>query len=181
MVTTVLTGCAIGNRYIALRYEPILMQKATSSQKVAIVKFSDMRKTPEVGEVRNAYGIKLASVLVKDQDVGAWVANALADELTKAGYEIQKFQDAAPLDINIVITGSVPEAYTRMYMKSTTIVKANITVTRANVVVLNKEYTGKASVLALTGSTGEYENVMKKALQNLMKEMTPDVISAIEK
>jgi hypothetical protein len=171
----------MGNRNIALRYNPVLTIRGASSQKIAIVKFTDTRKNPEVGEVRNAYGMKLASVLAKDQDVGAWVANALADELTKAGYDIQKFQDAAPPDITISITGSVPEAYTKMYMNSRATVRANMTVTKADAIVSNKEYTGKASTFALTASTGEYENVMKKALQELMKQAVPEVIDAIEK
>jgi hypothetical protein len=59
-------------------------------------------------------------------------------------------------------------------------VRVNITVQKAGVVVLNKEYKGYATSLAWTASTGEFENVMQKALQELMKQAVPEIVSAIK-
>jgi hypothetical protein len=175
-----LTGCAFGDRKIALRYQPLAPIGGGTGQKVAVVKFVDRRDKPEVGEVRNGYGMKTATVFAQKQDLGAWVANALSDELSQAGFTVQKFQDAAPPDISVAITGFVPEAYTKMHMQNRCTVRVNITVQKAGVVVLNKEYKGYATSLAWTASTGEFENVMQKALQELMKQAVPEIVSAIK-
>jgi len=180
MAVVTLSGCAFGARNISLQYQPALDVQAKARQSVAVVKFTDTREKPEIGEVRNGYGIKTATVWAKDQDVGAWVANALADELGKAGYDIQKFQDAAPPDAKIAITGSVPEAYVKMFMTQRGTVRVSVSVTKAGVVCLNKEYAGKAGGMAWTASTGEYEKILKKALQDVMKQLVPDVVAAID-
>jgi len=171
-------GCAMGNREIALTYKPVANMKGANSASIAIVKFADSRKTEEVGEVRNGYGMKTASVYAKGQDVGAWVANAVADELTAAGYNITKYNDFAPPDSQISITGNVLEAYTKMYMSSTCTIRATINVSKGNVPVLSKEYSGKHGVLAILANTGEYENAMKGALQDMMKKCIPEIIEA---
>jgi hypothetical protein len=179
-VATIFFGCAFGTRNIALRYEPSLTVKGANGKSIAIIKFEDIRENKDVGEVRNGYGMKTGKVKAKDQDVGAWVANALADELKRAGYNISKFTDAAPPEFTIAISGSVPEAYTKMFLNSRATVRANITVKKVGVVVLNKEYTGKASTLAWTASTGEYEKVLENALKEIMKQAVPEVIAAIQ-
>lgn len=180
MVVATLSGCAFGARNISLQYQPVMDMQSKSRQSVAIVKFTDTRQKPEIGEVRNGYGIKTATVWAKDQDVGAWVANALADELTKAGFDIKKYQDAAPPDAKIAISGSVPEAYVKMFMSQRGTVRVSVSVTKAGVVALNKEYSGKSGGLAWTASTAEYEKILKAALQDVMKTLVPDVVAAIE-
>lgn len=172
------SGCAFGNRYISLQYQPVTTLSVAIKQNVAIVKFTDTREKPELGEMRNSF-VKTADVLAKDQDVGAWVANALSDELIKAGYNVQKFSDAAPSDAVVVISGSVPEAYVKMYMTYSGTVRVSATVTKSGVVVLNKEYTGHAGGLAMVCSTGDYEKMLKQALQDIMKKMIPDIAKAI--
>jgi hypothetical protein len=180
MAVGLLSGCAFGDRKIALRYQPIAPIGGGTGQKVAVVKFIDRRGKQEVGEVRNGYGMKTASVYAQQQDIGAWVANALSDELSHAGFAVQKFSDAAPPDISISITGFVPEAYVQMSMQERCTVRANITVQKGGVVVLNKEYRGYISKVAWTASTGEYENVMQLALQELMKQAVPEIVAAIK-
>lgn len=178
-VAMLLSGCAFGDRKIALKYAPVARTGTPKGQKVAVVKFADRRDKTEIGEVRNGYGMKTATVYAQDQDLGAWAANALSDELTRSGFEVQKFNDAAPPDIAIGITGFVPEAYMKMHMKQHATVRVNLTVQKAGVVALNKEYQGQSSSLAWTASTGEYENVIQRALQEVMKQAVPEVIAAV--
>ena len=177
---TTATGCALGDRKIALRYQPVVEEKVTLDSAVAIVKFQDARKTEEVGEVRNAYGMKLAKVWAKNQDAGAWVANAIAEELTRAGCEVAKYNDAAPADARIAITGTVLEVYVKMYLTYTGTVKVDVSVTKAGVPVLNKEYTGKGGGLAVLLTSGEYEGVLQSAVQDIMKQLIPEIIKAIQ-
>jgi hypothetical protein len=180
MLAAMTAGCALGDRKIALLYKPVTKVAAGEPKNIAIVKFKDLRKNPDVGEVRNGYGMKTARVIAEGQDVGAWVANALADELTAAGCKITKYNDIAPPDSQISITGNVLEAYTKMYMSSTCTIRATINVSKANVPVLSKEYYGKHGVLALLADTGEYENAMQGALQDMMKKCVPEILEAIK-
>ncbi len=174
------SGCALGDRKIALRYQPAAAATGGTGQKVAVVKFVDRRDKQEIGEVRNGYGMKTAKVYAEGQDVGAWVANALSDELTQAGFAVQKFNDAAPPEVSIAITGFVPEAYIRMFLQERCTIRANITVQKAGVVLLNKEYQGECKKVAWTASTGEYEAAMQGALQDLMKKSVPEIVAAIK-
>lgn len=163
-----------------MRYQPSVSAAGGTGQKIAVVKFVDRRDKQEVGEVRNGYGMKTATVYAEGQDVGAWVANALSDELTRAGFDVQKFNDAAPPEITIAITGFVPEAYIKMSMQERCTIRANITVQKSGVVVLNKEYQGDFKRVAWTASTGEYETAMQGALQELMKKAVPEIVSAVK-
>lgn len=174
------TGCALGDRTIALRYQAVVEEKLPQDTPVAIVKFQDARKIEEVGEVRNAYGMKLAKVWAKNQDAGAWVANAIAEELTRAGCQVTKYNDAAPADARIAIAGTVLEAYVKMYLTYTGTVKVNVAVTKAGVPVLSKEYTGKGGGLAVLGTSGEYEGVLQSAVQDIMKQLIPELSKAIQ-
>lgn len=185
LLTTVLLsaaliqGCAIGTRRIALQYDAVVAEQAASSETVAVVKFEDARQEELFGEVRNAYGMKTGKVQADDQDVGAWVANALADELTHSGLNVRKFDDAAPPDISISISGTVLKAYVKMYMSYRTDVSVQVTMTRAGVPLLNREYTGKASGMAVMASSGSYEKQLKSALQDLMKQLVPHILEKL--
>lgn len=182
------SGCALGDRNIALMYKPVKSMEDkpetniewAKSVNIAITKFQDSRTITEVGEVRNAYGMKTAKVYAKNQDVGSWVANAIAEELAVVGFEVTKYNDIAPPNVEVSITGTVTEAYTKMYLNSTATIRAKIDVAKANVPVLSKEYIGTKAVLAMFVSTGEYESAMQGALQDMMKKCIPDIIKAIQ-
>lgn len=178
--TTVAGGCALGDRHIALVYQPCGQEKVAGSPTIAVVKFQDARQLEEVGEVRNAYGMKLAKVYAKGQDAGAWAANALAEELTQAGFRVEKFEDAAPAGAPIAVTGTVTEAYVKMYLMYGATTKVSVSVTKAGVPVLNKEYVGKGGGLAVLGTAGEYEAPLRTSLQQITKQMVPDIISATQ-
>lgn len=196
-----LQGCALGTRNIALRYEPTFSGERAGNGTIAITKFDDLRPDRKilvmefvlvptrqsirekniVGEVRNAYGMRTATVRAKGQDLGAWVANALAEELNRAGLHVQKYSDAAPPNLPFVIRGAVLEAYVRMYMFYRTRIRVQVTVERDGLPVLNKEYTGKAGGLAVLVSAGSYERQLEQALQSIMMQVVPDVLSCLRK
>jgi len=179
-VVAATNGCAFGDRNVALKYTPVTKISARALPDVAVVKLADVRSREEVGEVRNGYGMKTATVWARNQDVGAWVANALCQELTGVGCRVEKYEDAPPPGADASVTGEVTEVYAKMFMSSRATVKADLCVQKAGVVVLNEEYTGKHSVLALTASTGEYEKVLQGALQDLMKKAVPEIVAALE-
>ena len=179
-IAMMLQGCALGDRKIALRYQPVVQTQAGTNETIAIIQFKDARQKKIMGEVQNGYGMHMADVIAEGQDVGAWVANSLADELSHAGLDVQKFSDAAPPDIQIVIQGTVFEAYVKMYMSYRTTIRIQVTMEKDGISILNKEYIGKASALVIMASTSSYEDQLRDALQDLMKQLVPDALSSIK-
>jgi uncharacterized lipoprotein YajG len=180
MLVALVSGCSLGDRNVALRYKPVFASEASNGKTIGIVKFEDLRVIKDVGEVRNRYGMIMAKVHADGQDIGAWVANALAEELTQKGYAVEKFQDALPPDIKIGITGKVSKAYINMFMLYRGEVVVSVLVEKTGVVVLNQEFTGHATGVAVLLSTGEYEGVLQSTLQDLMKTLVPEIMKAVE-
>lgn len=174
-----MSGCAFGDRHIALKYAAVGEVGSPKNQKVGITQFQDLRETKEVGEVRNAYGFKTAKVVADNQHVGAWVANAMSEELAQQGFEVEKFSDVIPPNYEIQIGGVVTEAYTKMYFNATARITINVNITKSGVSVLSKEYSGKKAVAAMFVSPGEYESAMQGALQDLMKQCLPEILEAL--
>lgn len=181
LLLTMSSGCAFGDRKMALTYEPALDASVKGSGRAAVVKFDDVRQDKvNVGEVRNGWGLKTASVVVQDQDAGAWMANALAAELERAGVSVTKCEQAASAKEPAVITGSLAELYTSSAFSNRCKVRGKIVVTKAGVPVLNKEYGGEASKANWVAATGEYEGVARAALQNMLKTAVPEILEAMK-
>jgi uncharacterized lipoprotein YajG len=182
--------CGAPQPYINLWYDPVAHVRGTPGRKVVVVKFADTRQQADrttVGEFRNQYGAKVGELHVsRDEDVGAWLANAITKELTRAGYYVERYRDAAPPDADIIVTGTVPEvfAYTRATGGLRAVVVCTVAVTRAGgVVLLNRPYMG----VATSGRGGCFTTRMETlssfyggALQQLMRRMAPEVIAAVE-
>jgi hypothetical protein len=181
-------GCAFGDRKIRLDYKPAGTLKTTAPCCVNIVTFEDGRGSPEVGCVRNGYGMKTAKVLAMDpdgnqekgQDIGAWVSKALAEELRQAGFEVRE-ADAPPTGEKVVITGKVLDVYADLHMTIGTRIKVLVSITReGSPVVNNQVFSGDKSPLAWVASGGEYRSALEEALHDLMKTLIPVAIKAIE-
>lgn len=174
-------GCAFGDRHVSLTYQPLSEPAAQSSGRAAITPFSDERRDPlVVGEVRNGYGMKTAKVLIDDQDAGAWLANAVSDELKRSGIEVVKIADANVTNELAIVTGSLQHLYTKSYMSHRCTVRAKILVTQYNVPVLSREYEGHSKVGAAFAGTSEYERAMEAALHDLLRQAVPDIIKALQ-
>ncbi len=175
------TGCAFGNRSIALTYEPITSSRSSSAETVAVSDFDDVRDDKEiVGEIRNGMGFKTADVLAKDQSAGAWLASALAEELTVAGFVVNKVQDSASSREAILISGSVSEVNFTMSISLKGTVRVSIQVAKHHVPVLNKQYVGEASLINWAATIRSQEAVLREALQDLLKQAVPEIIQAIQ-
>lgn len=174
-------GCALGDRKIALLYEPASDCKAAPPQAVAVAKFDDLRQDKAlVGEVRNGYGMKMAQVLLENQDAGGWVSNAVSAELERTGCQVAKVERPTDAGSVPVVQGAIIELYTKMYMTYDCRVKLKIQVTKSGVVLFNKDYEGKGGGLAVLVTAQEYEMVTKAALQDALKQATPQVLEAIK-
>jgi hypothetical protein len=174
-------GCAFGTRAVNLRYNAKGDKLSPKEVQAAIEMFEDVRGEKDVGEVRNGFGMKTASVvLAEGQDVGAWAANAIADELTRRGYLVNKIKDAVPEGHNILVTGSVKKAYVRMGVFTTTAsVEVSATVFKKGLPVLDETFAGSAKRVMMLSSAGEYASALEGALHKVMEQMLPKIEEAI--
>jgi uncharacterized lipoprotein YajG len=171
-------GCAFGDRKVSLRYQPVVGASGGGGRSIAVAKFTDQRAKPEVGVVRNGFGIPTAKAVAQGQDVGAWVASALATELEAAGFKVERLAGGNGGQ-SIVVSGTVTEAFTDIYMVLNSDIAVNVNVRRAGATKLSKTYRGHETDTAWTASSKEYEEVLTKALQKLMQELVPDVIRSL--
>lgn len=172
------TGCAFGDRTVALDYRPVV-EDVHAAGEMRVIPFVDTRPDKaRVGEVRNGFGMVTADVRIKN-DAGRWVTDALLAELRGCGIDATAVtsEDAGPAEY--LVTGKLTEFHTSMYMRYKTRIKLELSVTRGGASILAREYTGRANKLAVTASAGEYQDVMRAALQDAMRQMAPDLAEAL--
>jgi uncharacterized lipoprotein YajG len=175
-------GCAFGTRQVTLSYHPVSEKSATKDTAVVVCIFDDARTEKNVGEVRNSYGIKTASAVLADgQDVGAWAANAVADELANRGYQITKIKTGLPEEHEILIKGAVRKSYVRMGVFSVTAEnEVAITVYRKGLPVLDEVFSGKRPVAMGFASSAEFAGGLEGAMQETLKQAIPKIEGAIQ-
>lgn len=176
------TGCALGDRNVTLKYKPIGGYSISGNKSVTISKFKDTRTNHQIGHVVDAHNRITASVWANNQDACEWITNALAEELRQAGVNVSRSGTVVREDTDIIISGEVKHIYVTRLFDSDPTIKTNITVTKNNLQILNKEYTGKGSsfLLTITMSADEYANALQNALQDMMKKVVPDIVEAIQ-
>jgi hypothetical protein len=93
------SGCAFHDRHVALSYPPLSENEggsqvvegatpAVSAPTIVLAEFVDSRTDKSrIGEVRNGFGAHTADVVTQD-DVAAWVREAVRFELAEAGYHV---------------------------------------------------------------------------------------------
>jgi len=181
-LVVLLTGC--GPRHIPLMYEPVLSIQGTPGVKIGVIKFKDSRGgVTRIGAMKNGYGMDVQDIFAKDMEVGTWVANALDDELTKGGYKVARFEDSVPRgsDVSVVISGDVHNVHVTgpMAFHHRGNVSVKVSVMKGGAVVLDKQYNATATKAAITGLEGEFVKCLKKTMQELMKQVVPEVTNAI--
>jgi hypothetical protein len=179
---TMVTGCAFGDRHAALQYKKCADIKncanLAETKNVAVVKFKDIRQTKEIGEVKNGWGLKTASVYAQEEDLGGWVANAFVKELEQRGYSVQKFGDVAPPGSELVLSGSLVECYTKLtfFGGAESVVRVSVQFNRQGNAILMKEYQGKVKAPIAFAMADEYGNAVEEALRDVMRQTVPDII-----
>ncbi|HEY7116420.1 MAG TPA: hypothetical protein VH475_07540 [Tepidisphaeraceae bacterium] len=164
--------------------------KASSPIAVEVKPFRSERGQEDeakIGQVRNGYGMATAKVLSTDGDAGEWIRRALTDELVHAGFSVS--QSNAPSGAasagrvgGTTVSGTVIEFMTDMgWQGYQTRIRVKCIVTRYGQERLNKEFAVEDGGSGITGSSGEYRDVLTAALTKLMRKAVPDVIAAIER
>jgi hypothetical protein len=179
--TGALSGCALTNKTIQLKYEPVVAASAGGSSPVAITTLGDRRPNRLlVGEVRNMELKKTADVLVGEEGaVAAWVTDALRSEMQRAGFAVTRAVDPRQAAAGAVVTGDVVEFFqaTDADFFSRCTLRVAIKVAKEGGIVLEQEYMGKGEKKAEWSTPRE--EVATMALQDLMRRAVPDMIRAL--
>jgi uncharacterized lipoprotein YajG len=174
-----LMGCAFGDRKVPLQYTSTTTEKVAHGTKVSVVTFPDSRKKPEVGAVRNTFGMVTAKVLPDGKDVGEWVTDALCEELRRSGYEVIRSSRSEESVSNMVITGNVLEAFADLYVVINTTLRVVVTTTKAEGAPQTKHYVGRFKPASFAATENDYDKALNGALRDLMSQLLPDLVAAI--
>ena len=178
-----MTGCAFVDKHVVLTYTPRNRKPAVPAEGLVVVgPFADLRENPAlVSEVRNGYGMHTANVYAEDENAGHWVALALVAELRNQGYAVETSDLPADRHSNPHIGGSVPHVYAHLRVIPllggwySARVKADVTLSLPSGTTWDTTVEGRASKGLWWGNTAEYEQVLERALRDMMKDLVPQL------
>ena len=184
MVALLLVGVSVlslgcGTKSIVLTYTPKSLKMPPKEVDVVVTVFSS---DEGVGERRNVYGSKAeGGGLAEGQDAGAWLANAIGDELANRGYQVSKIEEAVPEAYDILITGNVKDAYIMMgrYTTPTVIMEVTVIVFWKGLPLLDETFQGRYTCRIAFGSAPEYAAALEGALHMVMNRILPRIEEAI--
>jgi hypothetical protein len=184
-----LGGCALSTRNATLVYPPpdspglVAVANAAPSAtareaSIVVLPFSDRRpdKT-KLGNVRNGFGIKLAPIRTTDS-VTVWVKNALALELTKAGFQVT--DSAAGSEASLTIGGDVLKANADAYLSYGAQVELQVRLMQGDRELFSRPYLGKGSGgTNWTATSKSFANTLARALADALGMVVGDVEQAV--
>ena len=175
-------GCAFGTRHVTLNPIKTSLVLDASGQGV-FVEVIDKRHPslkPVVGHVKNAYGMKTASV-VADKEVSIWVKDSIVDELKRFGASV--IEDRNNLDSKASrITVDVLVCYAQAYMRYGGEVTVALSVKKdTREIIKGKKYTGKVIPGTSWAATAKsYQKTLELAMEDLLGKLMPDIIMALK-
>ena len=152
-----------------------------TGQEIIVNKFRDTRSEKHIAEARTMGGGPFYTVTVEaSNDISEWVTNALATELRKAGYNVTRGEGTSNSG-KFIINGSLD----LLYSPAPTLQGLNadigitIQIVKNHEIILNSPYNGKGKILPMFMVKPNYVELFDRMLQDLMKRMVPQIITAI--
>ncbi len=171
---SVIVGCATPTS-INLIYDPIDADTSPCKSSIAVVALEDQRESEAIGERKDGQQIYGKPVAAE------WISRALLEELKKSGCQGEYHDKGSDFTTDYVVTGAVKE----MYFKQESIsgfaseMKLRIVINKGGQKVLGKEFSSTLRKKTLPGS-GAYNKVLSELLQNMLREVVPDIREVIE-
>ncbi len=176
-------GCAFGDRHVDPNYRPVMSLHARSSQSVDIHPFSSSREVKnekQIGQVRNGYNMVTAKVYTNAADAATLVNQALAEELSHAGFTVRRDAPADNASASSV-EGTLEEFLTDIGMGGyKTTIRVRLIVNKNGTIRLDKVFDVEDGGAGITASKSEYEEMAQSALTKLMRRAIPEVIPALD-
>ena len=165
------SACATSNQ-VPLVYQPVALEAPACAGRLAVVKFSDNRAKPQIGHNTDN------QLFYPQGDVAVWLTEALQRQLEAAGCRVEYHDKEYAFDTDAVVSGQLVEAYT-----SQSSVTNYVTTMRFRVVMKKdgresfiKNYEGKFENTVLVASRSNRTKLMQSALQDMMRQVVPDII-----
>lgn len=171
-----LDGCAFGTRRPMLNYSVIMPSAPKNNIAIKVAEFKDDRtwSKEKVGDVKNGYGMRCADI-VPQNSVTGWVTDALRKELVNAGFTVVENQEAANS-----VDGTVLEVYTDAVFNYGGRVRLNVMLKKDGKLVLTKEYNAQSNCgMNFACTAKSYGVALETALQEVMKQVIPDISAAL--
>jgi len=175
-------GCAFGTRHVTLNpmTTSIALNVSGESTFLEVVDKRNPSLKPVVGHVKNAYGMKTASI-VADKEVSVWMRDIIAEEIKRSGAKL--ITEEVNLDKGMSkITIDVLVFYAQAFMRYGGEVSVVLSVKKnGRDIIKEKTYTGKATLGMNWGaSSASYQKVLELAMEDMLKQLLPDSIVAIK-
>ena len=172
-----MSGCAFGTRRPTLNYTVVLPAASQNNITVKVAEFKDDRtwSKEKVGDVKNMYGMRCADI-VPQNSVTGWVTDALKKELSNAGYTVTDEKASSSIE------GAVLEVYTDAVWNYGGRVRLNVTLKKDGKEILFREYKAQENCGVNWAATAKsYGKSLETALQGVMKQVIPDINTALNK
>ena len=169
-----IVGCATPTT-INLIYDPIDADTSPCKSSVAVITLEDQREFEAVGEDKKGQLINGTPAATE------WISRALLEELKKGGCRGEYHDKGSDFNTDYVVTGAVKEMYFTQESISgfASEMKLRIVVNKGDQKVLGKEFSSTLRNKALP-SMGAYTKVLNELLQNMLREVVPDIREVIE-
>ncbi len=171
---SVIVGCATPTS-INLIYDPIDADTSPCKSSVAVIALEDQREFEAIGEDKEGQRILGTPVAAE------WISRALLEELKKGGCRGEYHDKGSDFNTDYVVTGAVKEMYFTQESISgfASEMKLRIVVNKGGQKVLGKGFSSTLRKKTLPSSKA-YNKVLNELLQNMLREVVPDVREVIE-
>lgn len=180
-----LSGCALSTRDTTLIYPPAsspgvvaVAHAATAPAPgditIAVLPFVDRRPdTTKIGNVRNAFGMKLAAIRTVNS-VPVWARDAAALELKRAGFNVDTSTTVS--DSALAMEGEILNANVDAYLQYGGELELLVRLTKGGRELLRNSYTGKGSAGAnWTATAKSFAQSLALALADALRQIVADV------
>ena len=171
---SLIVGCATPTN-IDLIYKPIDVDTPACKSSVAVIAFEDQRESEAVGESKDGQRI------YGTPDAAEWISRALLEDLKTSGCRGEYHDKGSDFNTDYVVTGAVKEMYFKKKSMSgfTADLKLRIVVNKGGQKVLGKEFSSTLEKKTWP-SSGAYNKVLNELLQNMLRQVVPDIREVIE-
>lgn len=176
IVALLLSGCALGVTRVQVAHSPLTRAPQKREGTILVRQFVDERQEDHryIGVKRGGiFGIPMGEIAIKgDVDLQSLVTDYFVEALTEAGYDAVREQSvssggtATTRQSDAVLEGSIQKFWLGLYMEVWHEVSVLLTLRDrdSEKILWEKEIQGTEVNALWVGATGEYEKVIREAL-----------------
>mgnify|MGYP000973862625 CR=1 FL=1 len=175
MIVFCLTACQTASPYVRMTYTAKQLEQtpAPSDRTICVTRFLDMRQekgnlvTPEANH-------QVTALLLCNEDLGNWVANAIMKELKGRGYNVREANLSDVKDGEFCVGGNIHMAeFENMGFGYTAKVLIDVNLRLNGVALMNRQYfNSNVGSPTPTGAPKTFEKVLRESLSETLGDIT---------